>query len=186
MQHSMIERIVKSTYYDYGRPNETPEASTEWLDEAIHNREKSRYFFFVRQEAWDWAVKRFRVSLESVDDFKWIRKLDADMNAILADTVKAGGKAAESAAKILAKRKPPEDLPQPWQAEVAAVLHAFMATCRTPLGGYWATGQWHANEQLNPVESLAKLTLRVVWKKKRENRQEAERDRRKLGKKKKL
>ena len=146
-----VQCIIKSKYDDYGNvaldkgSGVTQKQLDEWTDARDDNK-NGRYFFFVHQRAWDWAVQRYPMRKNQDQLFR----LSEDLCKMTEDH--AANPPADASPELKAllisqaesQRKTLELIrPKPWVAEMKSVFIAFLYACRNPLAGYWATGQYY-------------------------------------------
>lgn len=152
------ECAFHSSYYDYGMPAPTVEYDSKFLHEVTDYHNK-RFYFFVREEAWQWAVKNYPVALKCLDS-PW-------------HDVRERAKTCESTKTIYADLLEKYSLHQ-WHIELQSVLDAFRECCKNPMAAYWSTGQWYGGYPGTAVQGLAKLTLRIAKRQLKELKEQME------------
>lgn len=147
-----VELVIKSTYADYGRPANVDGVDPQYLDAVTDclgrdGQEPGRYFFFVCKKAWDWAVSRYPQKHLNMDD---------EMTALI-EELELSASTWPLAQKYRERAQPPFQ----YFSEMQSVFHAFRQHHRTPLAGYWATGQYYLyfNEILSHMELVVERLL---------------------------
>ena len=162
-----VECIIKSTYDDYGRVAATKDATDDYI-ESVTGCHNMRFHIFICKMAWDWAVLHYPLKHrpmlgDSVPVFEnLVKSLEAALEAELKKKKSKTAKDKKADADIRKTIKNykaliEENRPIEWISEMKAVFCAFFYAHRSPLAGYWATGQY-SNDSIPGILAHLKLT----------------------------